>query len=214
MSNGNSIRQWITLVEATASPIDEQPQTIEIDGVIRPVHNSEGNLIGATPEELATFWRWFGKSKIVDDSGRPLVLFHGDKPDKTEFTGRDDPSNYIQGNVFMTNHRHIAKGYSPHRGNSYIFATDMDHTHGLYSMYLNMTRPMVIDAKGESWDSIPLTGRLKKALGGWDTIQIDDLAQYVQQKTRYDGLIAKDVWDQFGDGDQYVVFSKDQIKLV
>ena len=36
----------------------------------------------------------------------------------------------------------------------------------------------------------------------------------MQQNTKNDGLIVKDVFDQFGGGDQFVVFSSQQIKLV
>lgn len=42
-----------------------------------PDYNSEGRLIHPTAEGRAAFWRWFGNSKVVDDQGRPLVVYRG-----------------------------------------------------------------------------------------------------------------------------------------
>ena len=197
-------REWIT-------PAPPQIGTVEINGVRRPLYNSKNLLIAPTLDTQIAFWRWFGKSKVVDQHGRPLVVFRGDQIGKSEFSGREDPSNYIQGNIFFTNDMDIAKGYSPHRTNSYISSKDMNETHGVYSRYLKIERPVTIDARGGDWSRIPLFGRLKKALD-CDALQIDAIALYVQQHTKNDGLIAKNVWDQFGDGHQYVVFSGAQIK--
>lgn len=62
--------------------------SITVDGVARPTHNSAGHPIAATPEATAKFWQWFGDSKVVDDQGRPMVVYHGtDAPDFSEFTG-------------------------------------------------------------------------------------------------------------------------------
>lgn len=52
-------------------------ETIVVDGVERPTKNSNGDLIGNTVESLTNFWKWFGDSKVVDEEGRPLVVYHG-----------------------------------------------------------------------------------------------------------------------------------------
>lgn len=57
--------------------------TIVVDGKERTVYNSEkdenGNYkrIAKSKEALTNFWRWFGDSKVVDEQGRPLVVYHG-----------------------------------------------------------------------------------------------------------------------------------------
>ena len=51
--------------------------TIEIDGIARPTTNSAGNPIHSTEAGIRNFWAWFGDSKIVDEQGRPLVVYHG-----------------------------------------------------------------------------------------------------------------------------------------
>jgi hypothetical protein len=38
--------------------------------------NSLGRRIAKTDEQIAAFWRWFGDSKVVDEKGRPLVVYH------------------------------------------------------------------------------------------------------------------------------------------
>ena len=53
------------------------PDTITIDGVERPTTNSTGKPIHPTEAGVRNFWRWFGDSKVVDEQGRPLVVYHG-----------------------------------------------------------------------------------------------------------------------------------------
>lgn len=59
------------------APRPELPETIEVDGVQRPTRNSNGQPIHPTEEGIRNFWRWFGDSKVADDQGRPLVVYHG-----------------------------------------------------------------------------------------------------------------------------------------
>ena len=50
--------------------------TIMVDGVERSTRNSNGQLIHPTKQGIENFWRWFGDSKVVDDDGKPLVVYH------------------------------------------------------------------------------------------------------------------------------------------
>lgn len=56
---------------------EKLPLTIDIDGVQRPTTNSNGKPIATTEEGVRNFWKWFGDSKVVDEQGRPLVVYHG-----------------------------------------------------------------------------------------------------------------------------------------
>jgi hypothetical protein len=40
-------------------------------------HGQAGELPAGDPRREANFKRWFGKSKVVDDQGKPLVAYHG-----------------------------------------------------------------------------------------------------------------------------------------
>lgn len=63
-----------------------KPDTINVDGVDRPTTNSNGQPIAASEEGLRNFWRWFGDSQVVDNEGRPRVVYHGSPVgDLTEF---------------------------------------------------------------------------------------------------------------------------------
>ena len=64
------------------------PETISINGTDRPTTNSNGQPIAQTEEGVRNFWRWFGDGNMVDDSGRPIVLYHGTDKDFSEFKPR------------------------------------------------------------------------------------------------------------------------------
>ena len=59
--------------------------TIDVDGVQRSTTNSSGQPIHPTQEGIRNFWRWFGDSKVVDEQGRPLVVYHGTPADFKAF---------------------------------------------------------------------------------------------------------------------------------
>lgn len=52
-------------------------ETININGQDKTVYNSEGQRIAKSKEALENFYKWFGDSKVVDEQGRPLVVYHG-----------------------------------------------------------------------------------------------------------------------------------------
>jgi hypothetical protein len=85
--------------------------TIEVDGVQRPTVNSEGRPIAATEEAVRNFWRWFGDSKVVDEQGRPLVVYSGHS--NTELYGEAfNPSRGTAGAFYATEAPNIASNYS------------------------------------------------------------------------------------------------------
>jgi len=53
------------------------PPTVTVNGAERPTTNSKGLPIAQTEEGVRNFWKWFGDSKVVDEQGRPLVVYHG-----------------------------------------------------------------------------------------------------------------------------------------
>jgi hypothetical protein len=67
-----------------------------------------------TREALENFWRWFGDSKVVDASGRPLVLYHGTGTTidefKYEFTNQGN-DQHGSGFYFTTDYKQ-ALGYT------------------------------------------------------------------------------------------------------
>lgn len=68
-----------------ARDIDTLPDRLDIDGVQRPTRNSAGQPLARTEEGIRNFWKWFGDSKVVDEAGNPLVVYHGTKSDFSSF---------------------------------------------------------------------------------------------------------------------------------
>lgn len=71
----NKLYQEMQELDKTGTEYNEP--TININGVERPTTNSEGNAIAKTKEAIEHFYKWFGDSKVVDEEGRPLVVYHG-----------------------------------------------------------------------------------------------------------------------------------------
>lgn len=61
------------------------PETINVNGKLRPTRNSNGQHIHSSIEGIKNFWEWFGDSKVVDSEGRPLVVYHGTNNEFDEF---------------------------------------------------------------------------------------------------------------------------------
>ena len=88
-------------------------ETIKVDGKERTVYNSNGDRIAKSKEALTNFWRWFGDSKVVDEQGRPLVVYHGTKAQFEEFAGEKIGQSGTSEGVgfYFTTDENIAKGF-------------------------------------------------------------------------------------------------------
>ena len=89
-----------------------------------PNENSLGQPIANNEESLRNFWNWFRGSKVVDDQGRPLVVYHGTQSSK-DFS------------VFNTE---LGRGYFP---NAASFHTDRSAASD-YSSQVGWTRGRVM----------------------------------------------------------------------
>ena len=70
--------------EQATTPIGDATE-IEVDGKMRPALNSNGQPIHWSVEGVRNFWRWFGDSEVVDEDGKPLVVYHATDADVTAF---------------------------------------------------------------------------------------------------------------------------------
>src|SRR5208282_2198299 len=85
----------------------------------------------------------------------------------------------------------------------------------VHECYLTINKPFVVDAKGESYSSIPTP----KALKGWvaegmESVDTDNIADFAS-KHGYDGVIIKNVVELHHqvEADDYIVFKSNQIKV-
>ena len=110
-------------------------ETIEVDGKERTVYNSNGDRIAKSKEALTNFWRWFGDSKVVDEQGRPLVVYHGTKTEFEEFYRSSD----IGFHFGSKGAARIKAG----RGKQAV----------VYNVYLKIQNPLKFDRDLGNWDA-------------------------------------------------------------
>jgi hypothetical protein len=140
--------------------------------------------------DTPAFKRWFGKSKVVDAKGEPLVVYHGTQSsfeafgiDLTLFGG---VGRKMSPTWFTANPEHAA-----------YFAQEGGRSGSIMPVYLSIQRPLVVkDAPAAGWRDEEKDKVLKKAKRG-----------------RYDGVIFPAMQDlNAGVGDTYVVFEPTQVK--
>ena len=107
--------------EGAEKPSADEPQlndlpmsTIEVIGKQRPTSNSKGKPIHPASEGIRNFWRWFGNSKVVDELGRPLVVYHGTPADISAFepTRAGEYGARFADAVFFSSDPAVAGAYS------------------------------------------------------------------------------------------------------
>ncbi len=131
-------------------------------------------LLVRTPSFKAWFGDWendpANASKVVDENGEPLVVYHGSE--NAGFTTFD--SDYwdegMLGN-FASSEEFVASTYSgigifkgdPDtplvRGPALNSEDEPDSRPGNYALFLNIREPLVVDAQGHNWNDIPAEGK-------------------------------------------------------
>ena len=162
-----------------------------------------------TPE----FKKWFGDSKVVDEQGKPLVVYHGSPADIEAF----DPAKSPVGNkgMYFTTDTLLAETYARREG-------------AMYPVYLSIKNPLILDGY-----SLPEKGikvriarllfpkKYKEALAKQqlkDNLTDKDAGRYFTQSdvdalraAGYDGVITMNAYPG-GNLQALVVFEPTQIK--
>lgn len=141
-----------------------------------------------TPE----FKKWFAGSKALDESGKPLIVYHGDKwgkfhPGITEFLTENSGS-------FFSSSKELGLSFA--NGEEKF----------LYPVYLNISKPLIVDYEGGDW--FRGNGRRKTKT---NRTYLDILKA---KREGCDGVIIKNVRDRGILSDHYIVFSLEQIKSI
>jgi diguanylate cyclase (GGDEF)-like protein len=163
-----------------------------------------------TPE----FLKWFGDSKVVDENGEPLIVYHG-SDSRSEF-------NALKGGTlfFTTSSSHLANQYTGY-GDDF---NEIDITGQVVPVFINSGElPLIIDARGGTADRIPLSQKLAQKLDPEGEILtgsghefLDDIA--TKARGDYDSLIVRNVVMNGKTGERnikstvVVAFYADQIK--
>ena len=106
-------------------------ETITIDGKEKTVYNSNGDRIAKSKEALENFYKWFGDSKVVDEQGRPKVMYHG-IPNAIYDT--------LRAGTYFTDNKAYAEVYKG-RGASSISYKKEALKPDVYAVYIKMEKP-------------------------------------------------------------------------
>ena len=163
------------------------------------------------------FKDWFGdwendpdnSSKVIDENGEPMVVYHGTTNDETEQKWNEKLKSYDTAHKQFTIFRRNTGG---ERNYGMFFNSDMDNAFAYgyytYSVYLNIKNPLEIDCNNSSYDKIRYNGEVK------DTYEWAKWAE----KNGYDGVIFRNIRDgvDFNSMNEstndYVTFASNQIK--
>ena len=165
----------------------------------------------------ANFKNWFGDwendpenaSKVVDENGEPLVVYHGTTNDETKSVWNEKTKSYDTYHEPFTVFKREVDGL-PNSGLFFNSSEDNAYEYGYnnYAVYLSAKNPLVIDCKGSLYNSIKHDGK---------TMDTYDWANWAEENG-YDGVIFKNIKDGVDYGsmqnttDDYVAFNSNQIK--
>lgn len=170
---------------------------------------ADGREIDADPATLTpAFLRWFGDwvndpasaSKVVDEDGRPRVVFHGTWSDFAAFNRLEKAKERRGAKVdtigsWFTTDPESASQYGP----------------AVVPAYLNIREPMIRQGTGR-WET-----RQEAARGLWRAIEVEGGAEMFRATAKVDGFDGVAIRDDSLDslaGDVWVAFEPEQIKSI
>jgi hypothetical protein len=119
---------------------------------------------GQTPQILTPeFRKWFGDSKVVDENGRPLVVYHGTGSDIESFNASGGTGKTFETGAFFSD--------SPAVANTYASGTSPT----VVPVHLSLKNPVVIDAGGANWARIGQKAKILLPETEISTKEDDDL---------------------------------------
>ncbi len=140
-----------------------------------------------TPE----FKKWFGDSKVVDEKGEPLVVYHGTGGDFDVFDMSKGGKNFgqVEPFAFFSNDREMASRYAVH-------AQQVGGTANVIPAYVSLQNPFIIEENTDGRGEIKLIENYKGLLPDVrDALAGDE----------YDGVIARDIGSKNIKGDPFQI---------
>jgi hypothetical protein len=186
-----------------------------------PAYREHMNVSVPTSE---AFRRWFGNSKVKDETGRPVVVYHGtlnggftvfdpakmgDSQAGFYFTPRfDGAAAYAEPPIFSFAPVEAAPYPTDANGDARIPDPVQGNKRGVYRVYLKIENPFIYEGRGRQWDAlfVPEFPEARR------TYEVAALAR----AAGHDGVIFKEIVDPGGEFyepmDVYVVFDSRNIK--
>lgn len=179
-------------------------ETINIDGKERTVYNSNGERIAQSEPALRNFWNWFGDSKVVDEDGRPLVVYHGTPSGNFDAFYEDS---------YFTADKEYADSYQ-HPSTSATWTGKKATAPKTFAVYLRINNPFTTTKKtAKDIFEKEYTASYAPVLaedGNVDWTEAQDLIPFIkEQHPEYDGILLSEGGER---GVSYVPFEPNQIK--
>ena len=155
--------------------------------------------------ETESFKRWFGDSKVVDENGEPLVVYHGTmNNDFDVFKPSGEQNLFGRGDQFyFTDDANEASGYAI--GNADQKSKGRNGSGSVMPVYLSMKNPANLTADNFNVNDIDVQSYI-------ESLDMDGLLSAIKD-AGYDGVIYDgDIAPIPAIGTHYVVFEPNQIK--
>jgi len=158
------------------------------------------------------FKRWFGDSKVVDENGKPLVVYHSTTSVK-DFDAFKRLSHFGTREQALKRIDDIREDIDPNVAPERVFP-----------VYISMKNPIRIDDSGKQHEVEDYVTELEN-LGILTKFEADDILQQEREPIRkatliryakeagYDGFVYNNVFESDG-GDSYVIFNSSQVKSI
>ena len=130
---------WIT-VKGNHIPIKKgQTEEEAFEAFLSKVEDKSSKKV-ADKTQTKEFKDWFGDSKVVDEDGKPLVVYHGTKKEFDEFdikkVGSQTDTGMFGNGFYFTEDKTKAEGYAGEKGE-------------VMSMYISMKNPLIINKSSD-----------------------------------------------------------------
>ncbi len=152
-----------------------------------------------TPRETLAFQQWFRGSKVVDQDGRPLVMYHG--------TPKADFTVFREGrHAFFTTSLVTAQSYGKAEKVPLLKKIPGRAAPGVYAVYLRIENPLVVEAGGRDHYEIrtravpvPREDIARVLTTTWVPPELStEQIAVVAERLGYDGVIFHDLLDDSG----------------
>jgi len=151
---GGEIEARITQARLKLTPEQRRVRSIATDADV-PMSEAivvMGGMELAVPEALSknrddvtasdNFKRWFADSKVVDDAGKPMVVYHGSNAHAYSNGESIEVFNTrSRGGAFFSSSKQIASQYGEK----------------VYSTYLSIQKPLIINVEGKGWNTLDVS---------------------------------------------------------
>ena len=194
----SGVRFSVSITPEVRAEMDVIKATAFVDGKLGLAPNGMKSKLDDDQWALVrtkNFKNWFGDwendpenaSKVVDENGEPMVVYHGTGYEGNVFTS----GFFASDEQFATDYGFAGNGFNSR----------------VVSAFIKMANPRVVDADYANYDEIKVGGQ---------TLSADDLVRETKKDGVYDGLIIKNVDERSTDGfnwtDDIIPFAPSQIK--